>query len=510
MFETAAFVLGVVYYHQVLDKLHRWFPNIQRMRFRRLLAHAQRKSPYLKYKYRGIDARAALPTDVPPITKAEMMANFDEIVTNRRIHRKAVEEFVSKPTNVGKLFLGRYPVLHTSGSQGQPALLVQDPGAFRRLFSMQVARGHTLPKTWTTFFTNFLSKKRLAIFQLRPGFFPSGAAFAYMPYAMKRFVDVLRLQYTDPFAETVRKLNDFQPHFISGYGHVMTNLAMAEMNGELRLRAGGQLQMMTSIAEPVLEESSRRIRDVFDVHLSTHYAMGECLSVSLGCPYHPGSHLNTDLAILEVVDNNHRPMPNGQRGDKVLITNLGNYIQPIIRYEVDDVVTMSAERCPCGNPLPLIEKVAGRFNDHLWIDIHGRRQQLPTFFFTTTFHLLLDLAEFQVIQTGPNHFVVHAVSLPGRNLQVETIRSALHRQAQNEGLADVLHFDVQMVDHIPPDSRTGKLRRYVSLLGQHEMVRTDEPHLDPTGYQHSIVEPMTTWQSIPASAEFEQAILVER
>jgi phenylacetate-coenzyme A ligase PaaK-like adenylate-forming protein len=477
MFETAAFVAGVVYYHQFMDKFHRWFPQIQLRRFRRLLAHAQRHSPYLKQKYRGIDARTARPTDVPAITKAEMMAHFDDIVTNRRIRRRDVEAFVADKSNVGTFFLGKYPVLHTSGSQGQPALLVQDPGAFRRLFSMQVARGHTLPKTWTTFFSNFLNKKRWAIFQLRPGFFPSGAAFAYMPPALRRFVEVLRLNYTDPFAENVRRLNEFQPHFISGYGHIMVNLARAEMAGELRLRAGGQLQLMTSIAEPVFDETVQTIRDVFGIHLASHYAMGECLTLSMGCPFHPGAHLNTDLAMLEVADRNGQPVPNGQPGDKVRITNLCNYVQPIIRYEIDDVVTMSDRPCPCGHPLPLIRKVAGRYNDHLWIDRDGRRQQLPTFFFTTTFHALLDLAEFQVMQTQPNRFVVQAISLPGRGLTAERILQALRQQAQSEGLADLLHFEVQLVEHIPPDPRTGKLRRYVSKLDDQETDRVDEPHV---------------------------------
>lgn len=477
MFETAAFIAGVVYYHQVLDKLHRWFPQIQIRRFRRLLAHAQNHSPYLKQKYRGIDPNRANPTDVPPITKAEMMANFDGIVTHRRIRRVDVERFVSDPANVGKLFLDKYPVLHTSGSQGQPALLVQDNGAFRRLFSMQAARGHTLPKTWTTFFTNFMNKKRLAIFQLRPGFFPSGAAFAYMPSAMKRFVKVLRLQYTDSFDDNVRRLNEFQPHFISGYGHIMVNLAMAEMNGDLNLRSPGHLQLMSSIAEPVFEETCRKIREVFGIHLSSHYAMGECLSLSMGCPYQPGAHLNTDLAMLEVVDREGQAVPHGQRGDKVRITNLMNYVQPIIRYEVDDVVTMSGEPCPCGNPLPLIRNVAGRFNDHLWIDVRGRRQQLPTFFFTTTFHSLLDLAEFQVIQTDLNSFEIHTIGLPGKGLTANRIQLALQRQAEKEGLADVLQFHVIMVDDIAADPRTGKLRRYVSQLNSQPMNRIDDPHL---------------------------------
>lgn len=471
MFETVSFALGVVYYSEFLKYFHGLFPRMQMRRFRRLLAHAQLHSPYLREKYRGIDPRTAQPADVPWITKAEMMANFDGIVTNRRIRRDDVAEFVSDPANVGRLFLGKYPILHTSGSQGQPALLVQDPGAFHRLFAMQVARGHTLPKTWKTFFTNFVRRTRYAIFQLQPGFFPSGAAFASMPPAMKRFVKLLRLQYTDPFHETVRKLNEFQPHLISGYGHVMVNLAMAEMRGELNLRAPGQLQMMMSIAEPVFDETRTQVRDVFDVHLASHYAMGECLTLSMGCPYQPGAHLNTDLAMLEVMDRNNQPVPNGRPGDKVFITNLTNYVQPVIRYEVDDVVTMSKEPCPCGHPLPLIQQVAGRYNDNLWIFVHNQVQQLPTFFFTTTFHSVLDLAEFQVTQTALNRFVVRAISLPGRGLTAEKVHAFLMRRAMQEGLADVLQFEVKMVDHIPPDPRTGKLRRYVSQLNKEEFAR---------------------------------------
>lgn len=465
MFEALRFIAGVPYYDHLTALCGRWLPQIQLRRFRKLLMFARGRSPYLREKYRGIDPRRATPHDVPPMTKSEMMTHFDGIVTDRRIRRRDVEAFTADPANVGRLFLNRYPVLHTSGSQGQPALLVQDRWAFVRLFAMQVARGHTLPKTWKTFFSNFRSKKRLAIFQLRPGFFPSGAAFKYMPAAMRRFVHILPLQYTDPFEETVQRLNAFQPHFISGYGHVLTDLARAELSGHLRLRAGGHLQMMTSIAEPVTDDARERIREVFGVHLAAHYAMGECLSLSMGCPYHPGAHLNTDLAMLEVVDRNGRPVPDGRPGDKVRVTNLTNYVQPVIRYEIDDVVTMNSGPCPCGNALPLIRGVAGRFNDQLWIDVRGRPQQLPTFFFTVAFHPLTDLAEFQVTEVEVNRFDVHAIALPGRPLAPDQICAALTRQSRAEGLADLLRFEVKMVDHIPPDPRTGKLRRYVSRVG---------------------------------------------
>ena len=466
MLQTLAFVGGVIYSAELLKWRVRQLDQIQLRRFRKLLRYAQLYSPYLARKYRGIDAACAELSDIPPMTKAEMMEHFDDIVTDRRITRAAVQKFTANPENVGRYFLGKYPVVHTSGSQGQPALLVQDPLAFVRVFSMQIARGHRVRKTIGSLFHAFFHRRRVAIFQLQPGFFPSGASFAYMPHVMQRITRIMRLQYADPFADNIEKLNDFQPNVIIGYGHIMANLATAQLDGRLRLRDAGCLEQMTSIAEPVLSETTDLIHRVFGIHLASQYAMGECLALTLGCPYHPGSHINTDLAALEVVDKSGQPVPNGKCGDKVRVTNLCNYVQPVIRYEIDDVVTMSDRPCPCGNPLPLIHSVAGRYNDHLWIEVAGRPQQLPTFFFTVAFHPILELAEFQVTLVGHNRFEVQVIGVPGGGLTAQRILDALNQQAYREGLKGALDFSVRLVDAIPPDRRTGKLRRYVSQIGE--------------------------------------------
>src|SRR5262249_41911906 len=148
------------------------------------------------------------------------------------------EEFIKDPSRASGYFMERYAVCHTSGSQGQPALVLQEKMAFENLFAMQVARGHTLPKTWTQFYKNFGNRRRWAIFLLRPGFFPSGSAFAHMPKPVRRFANVLHLKVTDPLEENVRKLNEFQPNFITGYTHVVENIAREQRAGRLHLREG--------------------------------------------------------------------------------------------------------------------------------------------------------------------------------------------------------------------------------------------------------------------------------
>jgi phenylacetate-coenzyme A ligase PaaK-like adenylate-forming protein len=66
--------------------------------------------------------------------------------------------------------------------------------------------------------------------------------------------------------------------------------------------------------------------------------------VAYDCGY--GSvHVNADWVILEPVDAAYQPVAVGQPSQKVLLTNLANRVQPIIRYEMGDSVTIDPEPC---------------------------------------------------------------------------------------------------------------------------------------------------------------------
>jgi phenylacetate-coenzyme A ligase PaaK-like adenylate-forming protein len=58
-------------------------------------------------------------------------------------------------------------------------------------------------------------------------------------------------------------------------------------------------------------------------------------------------------------------VPDGEPGSRLLITNLFNRTQPLIRYELNDLVTVSPDPCPCGRPFPLLKSVEGRSDDVL-------------------------------------------------------------------------------------------------------------------------------------------------
>lgn len=77
-------------------------------------------------------------------------------------------------------------------------------------------------------------------------------------------------------------------------------------------------------------------------------------------------HVNDDWLIVEPVDAEGKPVPDGVLSDKILLTNLFNYTQPFIRYEVTDRVIIHHEPCHCGNLSP-------------WLELEGRTDDITTF-----------------------------------------------------------------------------------------------------------------------------------
>ena len=106
-------------------------------------------------------------------------------------------------------------------------------------------------------------------------------------------------------------------------------------------------------------------------------------------------HVFDDMCMLENVDDDDRPVAPGEIGSKVLATNLFNRVQPLIRFEVSDLVAVEPEPCPCGRSLMRLRSLEGRAEDVLRI---GDVAVHPLQFGIVTADP--DVREFQVIQEG--------------------------------------------------------------------------------------------------------------
>lgn len=431
-------------------------------RFRHLLRYANENSPYYRKQFQGIDLSTCAITDLPTLTKAKMMDNLDDIFTDRALRRADLERFMSDPSNIGAYYNENYAVCHTSGSQGQPAIIVQDKPAILTTFAAQFARGKPVSRRFLPFLQKLFNPARFAIVTQKPGFYPSSTFFNYFPERARRYIKLQRLSVFDPPDVLVETLNRFQPNFITGYTSALETITHELHAGRLKLN--GDLEQMTNISEPLPEAVAQRVEKAFGVHITNIYSMAECMALTCGCQATHGSHLNDELAFLEVVDAQNRPVPKGTAGSKVLLTNLYNLAQPIIRYEIDDIVTISPERCECGSLLPLVKAVEGRAKDQFWVDVNGEIRDLPYYVFLLALHTETNLAEHQFLQIGINKFVLRAAPLAGTTLSADKLRQLILQSVTSEGLADVIEFDIEIVDRIAPEE-SGKVRRAKNVFG---------------------------------------------
>jgi len=147
------------------------------------------------------------------------------------------------------------------------------------------------------------------------------------------------------------------------------------------------------------------IKDAFHCALADSYGASEFLSLASECEK-GALHLNSDWAILESVDEHGRPVPHGESGATVLLTNLANHLQPLIRYDLGDRITLHGRGCPCGSRLPVIE-VEGRRDDTLCMQGDDTRPvQLLPLALSTAIEDGAGLFDFQLVQQGPRDLLM--------------------------------------------------------------------------------------------------------
>ena len=124
-----------------------------------------------------------------------------------------------------------------------------------------------------------------------------------------------------------------------------------------------QLSAIVTLSESPTEDIREECREVFGAEIISVYSSKEVYNIAHQCPAGRGYHVNSELLLLEVLDEANRPCSVGERG-RAIITSFFNTSQPFIRYDIGDQIIMGGI-CSCGLHLPLIEKIVGRTN-HLF------------------------------------------------------------------------------------------------------------------------------------------------
>ena len=164
----------------------------------------------------------------------------------------------------------------------------------------------------------------------------------------------------------------------------------------------------------------RVVERAFSCRVVNSYGSSEFLTLATDCPS-GRLHLNSDWAILEPVDANGEPVECGTVGTTTLLTNLANVVQPLLRYDIGDRVTVHATPCECGSPLPAIE-VEGRADDVLRMPgENGRTVSLLPLALATVLEEDAGLFDFQLVQHEPSRLELRS------GLRAASARPAMRR-----------------------------------------------------------------------------------
>jgi phenylacetate-coenzyme A ligase PaaK-like adenylate-forming protein len=151
------------------------------------------------------------------------------------------------------------------------------------------------------------------------------------------------------------------------------------------------------------------------------------------CSAHQGLHLFEDFSLLEIVDRENRPVPPGELGEKVLLTVLFRRTQPLIRYDISDLVqTSRLERCSCGRPFTLMENVQGRVVEIISLpSTTGGEERIFPYLFSSLFNPL-PVSGWQIVQEDDGlHIFLTGVS---EELRDEHLLGALQQMFSERGV----------------------------------------------------------------------------
>jgi phenylacetate-CoA ligase len=414
----------------------------QRDRLRALLRHAKAHSRFHAERLAGVDpARfelADLPS-LPTMTKAEMMAGLDELLTDPRLSRAVLERHLAGLTEATPL-LGEYVVLASGGSTGERGVFAYGPDAI---------------VDYTLGLTRAGLGRLLALGPPPPGGVPMAMVAAASPIHATRalpelfsgeLLAVTSIPVTLPLPEIVERLNRARPMLLQGYPSVLSLLAAERAAGRLRIAP----LAVTGSSEQFLPDARARVAAAFGVGVVDQFGSTEGV-VGASAPDDPTMVLASDLAILELVDARGRAVPPGTPSATALVTNLMNPVQPLIRYELPDRFVRQPDAADHG---------------HLRVTVEGRADDLLRYGDVMVHPLVLrsvlvdtpEVVEYQVTQTRRGAHV-RVVAPGGVDRPALAARLAAALGGAGVHAAEVT---VESVAAVPRHPDTGKSKRFLT------------------------------------------------
>jgi phenylacetate-CoA ligase len=432
--------------------------RVRRRRLTRLLAHSRAHSPFYRRLHgaEGLDLSPDGLETLPVVTKSVMMENFDEVLTDRSINKEAVLRFAEDPSNLGGTLRGKYVVARTSGTTGLVGHYVHDLFSYFLINVLTAVRSKGL-RPLSLWRGRGLRPRRIRVASLLSPSANLGVAsvMASAPAWVRAAVDFKLLDILEGWDKNINALNDFRPDVLGSFPTILEQLAESRSDGGLSVRP----QTIRSGGETLTARVRGQISDAFACAVYDCYGCAETGWVGMECEERRGIHLFSDWVIVEPVDDEGRQVPPGVESDKVLITNLANYVQPFIRFELPDRVTVLEGDCPCGSALPRV-LLKGRASEVLYLPGADGKVTIPPFHLTTLAEMVPGIQRYQIIQEDERRLSI--LFTARGEIDPESVRSSLVSSFEDylgrRGLLPHVSLTVSRTNVIQRDP-SGKIRQ---------------------------------------------------
>lgn len=305
-----------------------------------LVQYVVKQAPFFKKYYHKEDLEDVW--NLPTINKKIMMQNLSEYNTLgfKKQNLIAFVERIEKEKNFEERFQG-YNVAMSSGTSGNKGIVITSPYEEKYL---QAA-----------FFARFSFP---AILRLKWAFILRVTTPAFQVKKFGQQLTHFSLQL--PMNEMREKLQNFKPNILSAPPSMLKLIAKEISEGRLDIKP----KRVVSYAEVLEPDIKKELEEIFETPIHQFYQGSEG---AIGMTCKKGSlHINEDLVKLQLFNKDGSKTEPGQPCYKSIITDLHKKSQPIIRFELNDIITIAEEECSCGSSFRVIKQIMGRTDDLFW------------------------------------------------------------------------------------------------------------------------------------------------